>query len=69
MKVKKRLLLLVFMLSSITVLSLPQEQDLPQGGFCRNCETRCYNEAENVDDYNACVTLCNLAGCDIPIIR
>lgn len=39
---------------------------IPQTGWCINCESDCYQHAENIADYNACVMLCNYAGCNIP---
>jgi hypothetical protein len=39
---------------------------IPQTGYCIACESDCYQHAENITDYNACIMLCNYSGCNLP---
>lgn len=73
MKVKRQLLVVAVMLGSIVALGFPGQATTTTksaNDFCSKCEADCYETAENVQDYNACIFLCNYAGdCNLPIIQ
>jgi hypothetical protein len=64
----RKLFLFTLMLAAATLLSLPVQSASGTTEFCTTCEAQCYAHAENVSDYNACILLCNYAGCNLPMI-
>jgi len=63
------LVIAMVMLLSVVALAAPVGQPKKAQDFCTDCEDNCYRYSDNVKDYNACVLLCNYAGCNIPIIQ